>query len=187
MTENFSKQDGIMLFEIMFPDFLKSKSVKELPEDAVYEEMMLPLGGRLFGCEKKLEEDISFGFYDGDNGKLKAAVEKVDKDWTQFFEGGRVFCGYCGEDIASFCLVDDMGEHSLNGKRYKIGGPGCVGTVPEYRRRGIGLEMVARVTELLNDEGFDISYIHYTGVAQWYAKLRYKTIVKWGRNGVIGK
>ena len=104
----------------------------------------------------------------------------------QFFDGGRVYCGYCGGKIASFCLVDDMGEHDVNGRTFKVGGPGCVGTVPEFRRKGIGLVMVARVTEILADEGFDVSYIHYTGVADWYAKLGYMTFAKWGKNGFIG-
>lgn len=178
--------DMLKLFDSLYPDFFESGSAKTLPDDAVYEEMMLWLGDKNFGCEETLGGDISFGVYDGDAETLKEAVAKVDEDWVQFFDGARVYCGYCGGRIASFCIVDDMGEHILDGQKYKVGGPGCVGTVPEFRRRGIGLAMVARVTKLLADEGFDISYIHYTGVADWYAKLGYKTFAKWGRNGFIG-
>ncbi len=176
--------DGIELFNSMYPNFFES--VKNLPEDAVYEEMLLPLGDRNFTYKNDFGEDISFGFYNGEADVLREAIEKVDKDWVQFFDGGRVYCGYCGGKIASFCLVDDMGEHDVNGRTFKVGGPGCVGTVPEFRRKGIGLVMVARVTEILADEGFDVSYIHYTGVADWYAKLGYMTFAKWGKNGFIG-
>ena len=79
-----------------------------------------------------------------------------------------------------------MGEYNVNGRTLKVGGPGCVGTVPEFRRKGIGLTMVAKVTEIFADEGFDVSYIHYTGVADWYAKLGYRTFAKWGKSGFIG-
>lgn len=176
--------DGIGLFSSMYPDFFGS--VKNLPEDAVYEEMLLPLRGRNFTYKNDFGEDISFGFYKGEADALIEAVEKVDKDWVQFFDGGRVYCGCCCGKLASFCLVDDMGEHNVNGRTLKVGGPGCVGTVPEFRRKGIGLAMVARVTEILADEGFDVGYIHYTAVADWYAKLGYRTFAKWGKNGFIG-
>ena len=176
--------DMLELFDSLYPDFFKIGSVKSLPDNAVYEEMALTLGDKSFEREEELGEDISFGVYDGDVDTLKAAVTKVDRDWVQYFDGARVFCGYCGGKIASFCIVDDMGEHILNGQSVKVGGPGCVGTVPEFRRKGIGLAMVARVTKLLADEEFDISYIHYTGVADWYAKLGYKTFAKWNRNGL---
>lgn len=176
--------DGIELFNSMYPNFFES--VKHLHEDAVYEEMLLPLGDKNFTYKDDLGEDISFVFYNGEADALREAVGKVDKDWVQFFDGGRVYCGCCGGKIASFCLVDDMGEHIVNGRKIMVGGLGCVGTVPEFRRKGIGLAMVARVTEILADECFDVSYIHYTGVADWYAKLGYRTFAKWGKNGFIG-
>ena len=67
----------------------------------------------------------------------------------------------------------------------KIGGPGCVGTVPEYRRQGIGLRLVQLATGILKDQGYDLSYIHYTAVAPWYAKLGYQTVLKWNGRGFL--
>ena len=58
-------------------------------------------------------------------------------------------------------------------------------TDPAYRRRGIGLEMVRRATGILKEKGYDISYIHYTGVAHWYAKLGYQTVLRWNGNGFL--
>ena len=52
--------------------------------------------------------------------------------------------------------------------------PGCVGTVPKFRNRGIAIEMIARVTEYLKEIGIDISFIYFTGVADWYKKLGYE-------------
>ena len=106
--------------------------------------------------------------------------------WLPLFnEKSRVYCGFIDGRIASFCMIENMGEHMLDGRTVKIGGPGCVGTVPEYRKRGIGLMMVKNVTQILKEEGYDFSYIHYTGVAPWYQKLGYRTVLKWNKNGMI--
>ena len=35
------------------------------------------------------------------------------------------------------------------------------------------------------DRGFDIAYIHYTHIDHWYAKLGYKTVLRWNRDGVL--
>ena len=78
-----------------------------------------------------------------------------------------------------------MGTFDSNGTKLKIGGPGCVGTVPEFRDRGLGLTMVKNATQILKEEGFDYSYIHYTHVAKWYATLGYKTIMRWNKSGPV--
>lgn len=105
----------------------------------------------------------------------------------EFFYNGkhRAYCGYVDGKIASFCLIEDMGEHVINGCKIKVGGPGCVGTLPEYRNKGIGMTMVKKVTQILKNEGYDCSYIHFTGVPLWYEKIGYKSSVKWNKNGVI--
>ena len=77
-----------------------------------------------------------------------------------------------------------MGEYEIDGKRIKIGGPGCVGTLPEYRNKGVGLSMVKYATQILKNEGFDYSYIHYTHISEWYSKLGYKTVLQWTKNGI---
>ena len=67
----------------------------------------------------------------------------------------------------------------------EISGPGCVGTVPAYRKKGIGLEMVRRATIMLKEEGFDLSWIHYTHIGPWYEKLGYRTVLRWNGKGFI--
>lgn len=182
-----TKQDYISLFNSMHSGFFEGESVKSLSEGEVFEEMLLSLSKfdpSIY--EKKLPENVTFGFYEGEISEIKKEIEKVSLDWVQFFgEAGRIFCGYIDGKVASFCLAEDMGEHEINGQRLKIGGPGCVGTVPEYRNNGIGLTMVKLVTEILGNEGYDYSYIHYTEVADWYAKLGYETILKWNKSGII--
>jgi len=58
-----------------------------------------------------------------------------------------------------------------------VGVPGCVGTVPRFRRQGIGLKMVALACEELRKMGCDTGFIHYTGVAHWYARLGFQTFL----------
>ena len=88
-------------------------------------------------------------------------------------------------EIASFCAVEEWENCLLSNGKNRVGAPGCVGTVPEFRRRGIGLKMVADVTAILKREGYDVSYIHYTGVARWYAKLGYRTCLRWTCRGPL--
>ncbi len=45
--------------------------------------------------------------------------------------------------------------------------------------------MVKHVTQILKEEGYDYSYIHYTYLAPWYERLGYKTVIKWNRDGIL--
>ncbi|SHE66860.1 N-acetylglutamate synthase, GNAT family [Caldanaerobius fijiensis DSM 17918] len=56
----------------------------------------------------------------------------------------------------------------------KTGGIGCIGVAENYRNKGIGLALAARITESLKIKGFDISYVGYTWLDEWYGKLGYK-------------
>jgi len=181
------KQEAIELFHSMHPGFFEKEYIQSLSEDWTFDEMVLRLEEfDSHGYEKELDTAITFGFYEGDRTELLTAVEQVDSDWVEYFgEGSRVFCGYLDGNVVSFCIVENMGTYNINGQMLKIGGPGCVGTLPEYRDKGIGLMMVKKATKILKDEGYDYSYIHYTYVAQWYAKLGYETVLQWTKNGIL--
>ncbi|MGN1118932.1 MAG: GNAT family N-acetyltransferase [Oscillospiraceae bacterium] len=180
-------QESISLMRSIHPNFFESENLSKMPDGAVFEEMLLPLDE--FDCDRYQREfdgSVTFGLYDGDIDSFKKEVEKVDRDWQQFFgENDRILCGFVEGKVACFCLVEDNGTHVINGRKLRIGGPGCVGTLPEYRNKGLGLTMVKLATQLLKDEGFDYSQIHYTGVAAWYAKLGYKTVLRWNKNGIL--
>lgn len=181
-----NKQEFELLFNSIYPDFFEREDIRCLPEDQIYDEMILSLG-EFDPCKynKNLGDNISFGFYEGDIDNLRKEVKKVVPSWVNLFnENDRIYCGYVDGKIASFCLIDDMGTYNINSRTVKVGGPGCVGTLPEYRHKGIGLTMVKYVTQILKEEGYDYSYIHYTGVASWYEKLGYKTSIKWSKNGI---
>lgn len=116
-----------------------------------------------------------YGWYHGDTETLHRAVAEVDESWVQYFDGkGLVYAASVDGEIASFCLVSTDVKNYLSDAFGRVGMPGCVGTVPKFRSRGIGLEMTARVTQYLKEAGMDISFIFFTGVADWYKKLGYE-------------
>ena len=170
-------------FNQLFPGFFQRESIRSLPEQHVAEELIMDL--HTFSVENvplTCPEHITFGWFRGDVEQLKAAVREVDETWVEYFnEGDRVYCAFDGDRVVSFCLVDEFGTY--NG--LKVGGPGCVGTIPACRKKGIGLKMVQNATEILRQEGHDISHIHYTGVGPWYAHLGYEVVLRWNGRGFV--
>ena len=186
-SKTIAAPDYAGLLNGIHPGFFREKSVRTLPAGAIYEEMILDLHAfdpAAFALP--VPQNVTFGFYRGDRAALLAAVAAVDADWPQFFSADeKVYCGFADGRIASFCVMEDMGVHEFAGRAARFGGPGCVGTLPAFRRRGIGLKMVCDVTALLRDAGCDYSYIHYTGVAPWYARLGYRTCLRWTSAGPL--
>ncbi len=146
-----------------------------------YDEMKCDL--RRFRVEDHdlpVPEDALFGWYSGPLEPLHEAVAAVDPDWVRYYGADSpVYCATLGEEIASFCNVEVWENCLLSNGKNKVGAPGCVGTVPKFRRRGIGLKMVALACEELKKQGCDTCFIHYTGVGRWYAKLGMETFLTW--------
>ena len=186
-VELLSAEQWAAIFNEIHPGFFDRDYVKRVADDEPASEMFMGLEN-MDACnyEKSFPENITFGYYEGDMEELKDAVEKVIPHWIPLFtENSRVYCGYVDGKIASFCMIEDFGEHIIYGRKCRIGGPGCVGTLPEYRDRGIGLTMVRNVTGILKDELYDYSYIHYTYETAWYAKLGYRTVLRWNGKGFV--
>lgn len=123
--------------------------------------------------------DVKFGFYEGDISALRSAAAAVDEEWVQYFEdGGCFFCGFHGEDTAAFCILGEDECCALSDGKSKIGSIGCVGTLPQFRRKGLGLQMTALVADYLKSRGCDSVFIHYTHLEHWYAKLGARTFLR---------
>ena len=186
-VELVGREQWAGIFNEIHPGFFDRDYVKRVADDEPASEMFMGLKN-IDACsyEKSFPENITFGYYEGDMKELKAAVEKVIPHWVPLFtENSRVYCGFEDGKIASFCMIENFGEHMIGGKKRRIGGPGCVGTLPEYRDRGIGLTMVRNVTGILKEELYDYSYIHYTYETAWYAKLGYKVVLRWNGIGFV--
>lgn len=172
------------MFHHLHPGFFEEDHIRTLPEEYIFDEQVLDLRAWQEGEPVDCPAHITFGRYQGDIEALQAAVREVDEDWVQWFTNPEeVYCAFDGDRVASFCLLDDCGEYA----GLRIGAPGCVGTVPAYRKQGIGLRMVQKATAILQQEGYDLSWIHYTHVGHWYARLGYKTVLKWNAKGVVAQ
>ena len=44
---------------------------------------------------------------------------------------------------------------------------------------------VRHMNRILGEEGYGLSYIHYTGAAPRHRRLGYRTVLKWNRHGVL--
>lgn len=126
-----------------------------------------------------ITDDITFMPYCGDISALRAAVASVDEEWVRYFEeNGSFFCGMRGENIASFCIIDEDFHSLISDGRVKSGNIGCVGTVPSERKRGAGLAMVYLAGKMLEEKGCRTALIHYTALDRWYGKLGAETVLK---------
>ncbi len=176
MRNEWTEAEGRKIVEAVFPR-VPTRGTEGLAPGKREDEMLLALEG--YTDPLPAPDGVTFGLYSGDPAPLLAAVSEVEPGWAKYYDGREpAFCGFVGETVVSFCLLSDFGEREILGVKSRVGGTGCVGTLPAYRRRGIGLKMVSLGTLILKERGFDYSYIHDTGVPDWYAKLGYKTIFK---------
>ena len=147
------------------------------------------LGGEFVEMELKLGDftvpdyeipyDAQYGFFDGSIDELRRAVAEVDEEWVQYFnEDGLFFCCFVNGEIASFCIIGEDEDCLLSDASTKTGSIGCVGTVPKFRRRGLGLHMVALGAHWLKERGCDNVFIHYTHLEGWYGKLGAETFLR---------
>lgn len=175
--------DYTELFNSMHPGFFQEESIRVMPRDWVFTELVMDLREDFpDSLALRCPDWITFGEYHGELAALRDAVAQVDEDWVQYFtQGGRYYCAFDGEKIVAFCALADLGW--VQGLH--IGGPGCVGTIPEYREQGIGLEMVRLATQMLRRDGFDLSWIHHTHLAHWYMKLGYRPALRWNSGGIL--
>ncbi|MGN0687574.1 MAG: GNAT family N-acetyltransferase [Oscillospiraceae bacterium] len=110
---------------------------------------------------------------------LRRAVAQVDEEWVQYFtDKESVFCCYLDGKLASFCIIAEDESCLLSSAGAKVGSIGCVGTLPQFRRKGLGLSMVYAAARLLKEKGCDRIFIHHTHLDKWYGRLGAKTVLR---------
>lgn len=73
-----NKQECIQLFNYLHPDFFESESICALPEEYVFDEMILSLNEfDSSKYNKQFDDSVSFGFYNGGMDELRKKVEKL--------------------------------------------------------------------------------------------------------------
>lgn len=90
-----NRQEGILLLDSMYPNFFEREHIRSIPDEWICDEMVLELDQfEPHKYDKKLEDNVSFGYYEGDLDELKKAVERVVQYWTLFYnEKQRIYCG----------------------------------------------------------------------------------------------
>lgn len=122
---------------------------------------------------------VRFDFYKGEIEPLLRMVAAVDTAWPIYFRtGSPIFCAFLDDQPVSFCIVDEEADCMISHPGVKVGSIGCVGTLPAWRGRGIGLRMVDLATLWLKEAGCDKAYISYTAIDFWYARLGYETFAR---------
>ena len=172
------------IFDQLHPGFFEEERIRSIPAEEVLTELALDL--KTFPAAEQppvqCPEGITFGVYQGRMEDLQRIVRTVEEGWVPYYNGeNRAFCAFDGDQVVSFCLLEAMGEW----QGLRIGGPGCVGTLPERRGQSTGLRMVQLATQLLQQEGYDLSWIHYTHIDHWYRKLGYVPVLRWNAKGIM--
>lgn len=124
-------------------------------------------------------DNVTFGYISEDRkAELLTAVEKVSEEWIQYFTfDSPIFAAEVDGKIVGFCIVDINADTFISTDKNSVGVVGCVGTVPEYRRKGIGLAMAANAVQDAKLKGCDEIFIHYTYLDWWYGRLGFKTFL----------
>jgi len=107
-----------------------------------------------------------------DRVALLKAAEEVVPDWVELYRGcgDDVLLALCDGEIASFAMLNEEGG-IFTKQAAKHGSIGCVGTVPKYRKRGIGLDLTARAVQILKERGSDQVQLLYLVLDKWYGKV----------------
>ncbi|MDE6598680.1 MAG: GNAT family N-acetyltransferase [Oscillospiraceae bacterium] len=126
-------------------------------------------------------DGVSFVFADSsDRESLLRAVEAVDTDWVQYFTAeSPVLIAKLDGKTSGFCIINENADTVISSGNNNVGSIGCVGVVPQMRKKGIGLAMVAEAMRRLKQNGCTDAFIHYTYLDWWYGRLGFKTFLRY--------
>ena len=107
---------------------------------------------------------------------VRETVNAVNPQWMGVFDSTDedVILAKTEGRIVGFCLACAWNRF-YSGRR-DVGSVACVGVLPGYRTRGIGLAMVSRALGYLEEEGFRRAELLYTYIPGWYGKLGFEPL-----------
>lgn len=105
------------------------------------------------------------------DARVLDAVKAVEKSWLGVYEttDEDVLLANVNGKIAGFCIP--AGWNRFFGSRRDVGSVSCVGVLPEYRNRGVGLAMVSEALRYLSGSECTRAELLYTFIPHWYGKL----------------
>lgn len=123
-------------------------------------------------------DDTVYKLHSGDNAELLEAAEKIDPDWVEYFRySEHIYTAEYKGQLAGMCILGFDDLCLVSGEGFKTGNIGCVGVIPEMRKKGIGLSMVANAAALLKEQGCKNAFIHYTHLENWYGKIGAQAVI----------
>lgn len=125
--------------------------------------------------------ETAFGYIEkNEYNDLLCAVREVDTDWVQYFTPeSPIFAARLNGKIAGFCMIDENADTIISNGSNNVCSIGCVGVVPEMRKNGIGLSVVAEAARIAKQDGCTDAFIHYTYLDKWYGRLGFKTFLRY--------
>lgn len=107
---------------------------------------------------------------------LHDAVRSADESWVKYFDrNDHVLLALSDGKIVGFEMLSRSDcRFVLDGQI--TGSVGCVGVIPEARRRGIGLRMVAEGARRLKSMGCTSIELLYVELTDWYARLGFEIV-----------
>ncbi len=119
---------------------------------------------------------------DSDKEELLKAVQAAEPGWTDLYRNcdDDILLAICDDKIVAFEMINENGGIFTKEDNIIHGCIGCVGTIPQYRKRGIGLDMTANAVQRLRALGCDKVQLLYLVLDKWYGKLGfYITSTQW--------
>ena len=115
---NFSK-----MFMDMHPGFFEKEYIKNIGDGREYKELILWASDiEKTNIPIEVPDNITFGMYEGDFEAFLSEVRRVDTGWAEIYKpGDRIYCGFDGEKIASFCMLEDMGTWIKDSLKFNNG------------------------------------------------------------------
>ena len=103
------------------------------------------------------------------------AVQDAHSAWRQVYQSctDPILVAELNGKIAGFEILAPDGGRFAD-KNEKVGAIGCVGVVHNYRRKGIGLQMVAEGASWLKEQNCSSIELRYVELVEWYEKLGFR-------------
>jgi len=112
------------------------------------------------------------------HSKLIEAVASVEPKWTaKYSDCSRAFIALEGDEIASFMLINDDSHTLATSEDSRTGQPEYLGTVPKFRNRHIGTNMLLKGIDIMRRSGCTEVYIDYTSEDTWYSRIGFEDYI----------
>lgn len=105
------------------------------------------------------------------------AVEKTEPKWMRFYrnpEDNAVITAVRNGRTVAFMTAGTDAHTIITEDGYRTGLIGYLGVIPEERKKGIGISMLAFAINYMKSEGCTEIFVNYTSADSWYARAGFE-------------